>query len=309
MEITFDKFSFANTRYINRYIDYAHLKNNKTKIQKFFIEPNNLVDIDIDAPNNGFIHIKDSADYKFEVILKDFAGNETTITIPLKGKQLNSDEILQGTAKVTDYFAQANQENVFNIGSHDIYIPKGALYEDVHLDLESFGPTKIRVHSFDVPLHKNMTIGFDASSYNSEDFNRLYINEVTPYGKKYYSTTHKEGKRVTTHTRTFGTYQLEKDSTPPSITPLNFRDGKWVSELSHLKLKIKDDESGISTYRGTINGKFIVLEYDYKTDIVRYDFRDKASDQTENRLKVIVTDKVGNSSVYEATFYRKEKNE
>jgi hypothetical protein len=47
------------------------------------------------------------------------------------------------------------------------------------------------------------------------------------------------------------------------------------------------------------------MEYEYKTDMLTYDFNDKVISETENNLKLIVTDNVGNSSTFEATFFRK----
>jgi len=305
LSIKFDKFSFANTRYINRYIDYDFYKDKKYRVQKLFIEPNNFVDMQIDAPQNGFINIEEDLDYKFEVVLEDFAGNKTTLFIPIKGKKIAAENLKQKEEKTTDYIAEWNKPNVFNLENHDIFIPKGALYEDTYLEIEE-NLEEIKVHKFTTPLHKNITIGFDASKYNKEDLEKLYVARTFPWGKKYYSNTYKEGNRITTKTRTFGTFQLEMDLTPPTVEPVNFRDKKWVSNLDFLELKIKDEESGIESYYGTINGKFIVLEYDYKTDIIKYDFRDKVSNETENNLKIIVVDKVGNSTTYEATFFRKE---
>ena len=95
------------------------------------------------------------------------------------------------------------------------------------------------------------------------------------------------------------------DTIAPSIEPVNFQNKKWLSNYRYLKLKIADDLSGISNYRATINGKFILLEYDYKTGLLVYDFNDNISRDTANNLKVIVTDNVGNNTTFEAVFYRK----
>lgn len=70
-------------------------------------------------------------------------------------------------------------------------------------------------------------------------------------------------------------------------------------------MKIEDEGSGISNYRATINGKWILMEYDYKTNLLVYDFNDNVSTETKNNLKIIVTDNVGNNSTFETTFFRK----
>ena len=48
------------------------------------------------------------------------------------------------------------------------------------------------------------------------------------------------------------------------------------------------------------------MEYDYKTDLLTHNFDDGVVTETDNDLVVIVTDNVGNSSKFEATFRRKE---
>jgi hypothetical protein len=95
------------------------------------------------------------------------------------------------------------------------------------------------------------------------------------------------------------------DTEGPEITPVNFQDKKWLSKYRYLKVKIEDKLSGISKYRATVNGKWILMEYDYKTDMLVHDFNDNVVTDTKNNLKIIVTDNVGNSSTFEATFYRK----
>ena len=124
-------------------------------------------------------------------------------------------------------------------------------------------------------------------------------------GEPYYNTTFRKGSKLTARTRTFGTYALAMDTTVPKIRPLNFSDQKWISDNSTLMIKITDDRSGISSYRATINGKFILMEYNYKKDVLIYDFADNVISDTENNLKLIVTDNVGNSTTFEATFFRK----
>ena len=47
------------------------------------------------------------------------------------------------------------------------------------------------------------------------------------------------------------------------------------------------------------------MEYEYKKGTLTYDFDDEIISDTENNLKIIVTDNVGNNATFEATFYRK----
>ncbi len=72
-----------------------------------------------------------------------------------------------------------------------------------------------------------------------------------------------------------------------------------------MKVKISDDFSGIKSYRGTINGKWILFEYDPKRNLLTYDFSDKTFKLAKHELEIEVEDNVGNKSVYKATFFKK----
>ena len=125
--------------------------------------------------------------------------------------------------------------------------------------------------------------------------------------KKYLSyvySTRKKNK-LTAKTKSLGNYILATDIEKPKIKPVNFDDGKWLSKFRYLKVKLSDDLSGIRNYRATVNGKWILMEYNAKKQILTYDFNDNVVTNTKNNLKIIVTDYVGNSATFEATFFRK----
>jgi len=68
---------------------------------------------------------------------------------------------------------------------------------------------------------------------------------------------------------------------------------------------ISDDLSGIDTYSATLNGEWILMEYEPKTKTLTYNFDDKILDHKQCELKVIVKDNVGNTTKYEVSFFRK----
>ena len=117
--------------------------------------------------------------------------------------------------------------------------------------------------------------------------------------------TKQKGNNLTSRTKKLGTYTIGIDKKGPKINPLNFKDKSWLSNTRYLKIKVSDDISGVNNYRATVNGKWILMEYDTKTQLLTYDFEDHTITETKNNLKIIVTDNVGNSSTFESIFYRK----
>jgi murein DD-endopeptidase MepM/ murein hydrolase activator NlpD len=302
-DIRFEKFSFDETRYLNRYIDYGYFQNNKVRIQKLFRESNNPLSIIGFENDNGYLNIEDGFNSTYIIDVTDFKGNKTLIYIPIEGKKL---DVLQPTSvQETEDYIYADHATSITKGKYGIYIPANSLYEDTFLEISVQGDT-LKLHEDTIPIHKNITISADASNYEASDLDKLYIGRLNHRGKPYYNTTTRNGDKLSARTRTFGTYVLVSDTIAPSIKPVNFSNDKWISKNETLQLKIEDDLSGIGTYRATINGKFILMEYNYKKDVLTYDFDDNINEESENNLKLIVIDNVGNSATFEATFFRKK---
>ncbi len=301
-EVLFNKFSFSESRYLNRYTDYNYYETNKSMVQKLFREENNPLSIITKEDEKGYVTVKDSLNSIYTIEVDDYKGNTMLVSVPIEGKKL---EILDPKkVEETDDYIYADHANSITKGKFSIYIPANSLYENTYLNIQNQGDTLI-FHEDVIPIHSNISITADISNYNEQDKNKLYIGRLNYKGKPYYTSTTRNGDKLTGKTRTFGSYIVASDTTEPTIKPVNFAEGKWISNQNFLKVKITDDLSGISSYRGTINGKFILMEYDYKKDVLTYNFNDNVNLETENNFKLIVIDNVGNSATFETKFFRK----
>ena len=301
--ILFERFSFSETRYLNRFIDYGYFKKNRSRIQKLFRESNNPLSIIKNEEDNGFISVSEGFESNFTIEVCDYLDNKVLITIPIKG--VHAEELVATEDYSKHEYIVANGHTSLSQGKFDMYFPPQSLYEDVYLDISARGDT-LSFHKDEVPIHKNVTISADISAYKTTDKSKLYLGRLNYKGIPYYSNTMLEGNTLKTRVRIFGDYVIAADTTKPKIKAINFSEGKWISSNKSLKIKIEDKESGISSYRATINGKYILTEYEYKKDVLTYDFADNIISDTENNLKLIVTDNVGNSATFEATFFRKQ---
>ncbi|WMI67156.1 M23 family metallopeptidase [Mangrovimonas sp. YM274] len=302
-EIDFKRFSYSETKHINRLIDFENYKTNHNYIQKLFVEQNNPLSLYKDVENSGYVKVLDSTSSVYKIRVKDFKENDVWITIPIKGKDIALPEPLEDIKPM--HYALPGKATNLEKGNISVYIPKGTFYDDTYLDFDVKADTLLLGKDI-VPLQKPFTITYDISNYLDDDKEKLYIAELTGYYKTpRYVSTSRQGESLSARSKSLGTYTLESDLVPPTITPVNFYDGKWMSNATELKVKIGDKDSGISNYRATINGKWILMEYEYKKGTLTYNFEDNVISDTENNLKVIVTDNVGNSSTFEATFFRK----
>jgi len=303
IDIKFEKISFDETRYLNRYIDYTYFKEHKIKIQKLFRQTNNPLSIITQEDDNGFVNVADGFSSNYTIEIKDYQGNLVHITIPVIGKK---DDIVVKKELPNDLqYIPSESSSTIQRGVFTVDFPKNALYQGSYLNIKTSGDT-LHLHTDNIPVHKNISISMDISNYNALDKNKLYIARQAYKNTSYYTTTRREKNILTAKTRILGSYTLFMDTIAPTIKAANFTDGKWISNNKTLKIKIEDSHSGISSYRATLNGRFILMEYNYKKDVLTYDFNDNIITDTKNNLRLIVTDNVGNSTTFEAIFFRKK---
>jgi hypothetical protein len=304
LEVNFKRFSFDETKHLNRYIDFELFKTKKKRAQKLFIESNNPLSLFEDAVDNGYVKIEDSTASIYKVEISDYKGNTTTLDIPIAGKyQKIKDVTLEENIDL--YLIKNASTTVLEGDKSNVVFYNNTVYEDLLIDFKVNSDT-IKLHKDVVPLQKNFIVNYDVSNYKEEDKSKLFIARLFGYYKRpSYVTTTRKGDTLTARSKILGQYVLATDSVAPKIKPINFASKKWLSKYRYLKVKISDELSGISNYRATVNGKWILMEYDYKTGLLIHDFNDNIVKDTENNLKIIVTDNVGNSSTFETTFFRK----
>jgi hypothetical protein len=303
LEVDFKRFSFDETKHLNRYIDYSYFFETKKRIQKLFIESNNPLKLLKNHGNQGMVTVEDDTNSIFKISVNDFKGNQSNLSIPIKGVKKEVLEVKPVPLNLQQIIA--SEETILEKDHVRVQIFKESFYEDVAINFEVTNDT-LKLHKPSIPLKKSMNINFDISQYKGSDRDKLFIASVSRYGNKlYYTPTKKRGNTLTARTKYLGTYTLGVDDENPEIKTINFKNGSWISNYRYLKIKISDQISGIKNYRATINGQWILMEYDTKTQTLTHDFNDQIIIDTKNNLKVIVTDNVGNSSTFETTFYRK----
>ena len=98
----------------------------------------------------------------------------------------------------------------------------------------------------------------------------------------------------------FGTFAVTSDTTAPTVRPINQQ--QWGRNNS-VAVKISDNLSGVETYRGEIDGKFVLMELDGKSGTLSYNLNSgRVKRGGDHMLKVSVDDACGNRTVYTQKF-------
>ena len=299
----FDTYSFDEMRYINALIDYPRYKKTLQRVQKLFMKkPFNLSIIKTDATKGVLTQVPNfSSVYRIEV--SDFYGNRTTVSIPVKYGV--SPVIVAQEPILSKYFVKAGNESSFEKENMSVFFPAGTFYEDFYLNFDVKNDT-LFLHDDTVPAHTNFTISMEDKKFTQAQREKLYIASIN--GKKMgYNPTSRKDNILTIKTKTLGKFTLVLDTVPPVISIAKPIEGKWLSDRKSIQFTISDVLSGIKSYNGYLNGKWILFEYDNKTKKITHNFRDGIVAEGANELKIIVIDNLGNSTIFETKFFRSQK--
>jgi hypothetical protein len=303
LKVAFNKFSFDETKHINRLIDYSEFKKNKKRFIKLFIQENNPLSVFKKELNKGVIELKRDSSYIFRIELVDFNNNLAEIIIPIKEKESKTKNIDAEVVKIEDInkkFININKKYFISKNNSSISIDKESFYSSIFLKIDSKIDT-LTINSDTIPLIKSLRIKFKKTTFNNSYIGKL----IKKSNKSSFVSSNVKGDSIVAYTKSLGTYILARDTINPTINPLGFNKNDWISDLTYLKFQIKDKQTGIKNYRATINGKWILMEPFNKNGVIRYNFDDNISNTTKNIFNLEVSDNVGNTSFYETVFYRK----
>jgi hypothetical protein len=299
----FDTYSFDEMRYVNALIDYSRYKKTQQRVQKLFMKnPYKLSIIKADK-TNGVITVVPNLTTLYRIEVADFYGNVTTVSIPIHYGV--SPAIITKEPVFSKYLVKANNDSNFTKENMSVFFPAGTFYEDFYLNFDVKKDT-LFLHDDTVPAHTNFTISIEDSKYKESQREKLFLASIN--GEKIsYIPSYRKDNIFTAKVKTLGKYTLVLDTIAPKISIAKPIEGKWLSDKKNLQLSISDGLSGIKSYNGYLNGKWILFEYDNKTRKITHNFSDGVVAEGANDLKIIVMDNMGNSTIFETRFFRSQK--
>lgn len=299
----FDTYSFDEMRYVNALIDYSMYKKTQQRVQKLFMRiPYNLSIIKADA-TNGVINVLPNLTAQYRIEVSDYYGNLTTVFIPVAYQVLPA---IIAKEPSSQYLVKANNESNFSKENMSVFFPANTFYDDFFLNFDVKNDT-LFLHNDTVPAHSNFTIEIENHKFTPTQREKLFIASID--GKKIgYNYTMRKDTIFTAKVKTLGKFALVLDTIPPKITIAKSIEGKWLSDKKFIQFTISDGLSGIKSYNGYLNGKWILFEYDNKTKKITHNFSDGIVAEGANELKIIVIDNLGNSTIFETRFFRSQKN-
>jgi hypothetical protein len=297
-----ETFSFSESKFINLLIDYPFYAEHKRRYQKTYIVSENKLSTYSRTKEQGFIQIEDQLNYQVLIKVTDFVGNKSELTIPILGKKANPK--IKKEKRKTPFYIEKNAAKVIVIETIKLSFPKYTFYNNIYLDI-SLKDSMISIHKPIIPLNKSYTISFNVDKFSHEQRDKMYISHVQKNKYYNYCTTLKTDSTFTTYTRSLGDYKLHSDRTSPIISHCSFYENQNLSSFRFFSIKVKDAVSGLKEYRGEIDGKWIKMELNVKTNILTYDFNDLKLKKGKHSFTLIAMDNVGNTRTFASLFQLK----
>jgi len=299
----FDTFAFDETRLINVLIDYERYKKLGQRVQKLFMKTPFPLSIIKSGSNNGVISVSSNITQNYRIEVADFSENIAKIFIPIQYSSLPAK--VAEVPLTSKYLVKAKKENIFSLDNVTVNFPANTFYDDFYMNFE-VKKGELKLHEDIVPAFTNFSITFDDSIAPQKDREKMFIGLKNGKKISYYNTKRYKNS-FTIYSKYLGDYKLIKDGKPPKIKSDKRIGGKWISNLNELQFSISDELSGIKSYDGYLNGKWILLEYESKTRKLIHRFSDGIVAEGKNNLKIVITDNVGNSTIFETQFFRSQK--
>ena len=304
--IVSDKYSYDETRYINSLIDYSCFINNNERFIRTEIDEFNK--LKLYETRNGVVTVNHGDTIKMSFVVKDYNKNKSVLDFVLVGAERTISESKRQLPR--SYYRINNGESrKINLGGFEADIPEFAFYRDVAIQAARidtmqnvYSDFAYRLGTDEIPLHKKITIRLRVKQEFDND-TLLYIATVDRKGKLLFVGNKKVGEFLEANTNVLGAFFIAKDSEKPTVRPLNFKANASVAENWSLRVEIDDAETGISQYAMYINDQWVLADYDAKNKLLLYQI-DHHVKQGRNVLKVVVSDMVGNETVYSAVILR-----
>lgn len=292
-----DRFAFDETRFLNSFVDYEEWKERKSFYMRSFVEPGNRLRF-IESQDQGIIRIDEERQYHLTYLLADAFGNEVEQTIQIEGKEQKIPEIEQTNRELFHWYS----ENRFGAKSIRMTIPKGNLYNNLYFryavkeDSVAIADTHI-LHNTPVPLHKSAQLSLRLQIDTLENKQQYGIVRIEKGRTSWIGGDYRNGW-IDGEVKELGTYSISQDTKAPTITPIDSKN--WIVK-QRFSFRLSDNLSGVATYRGEIDGQYVLFEMNSKS-VISYKFDKERLKRGKHKLQLTVVDAAGNRSEHTHIF-------
>jgi hypothetical protein len=291
-----DKIKFSENHYKKIMYDYLSLVEKNKKVLKIYTPRNSNLSF---LKNNSFNGIINSDTYKDNYVtikISDWNKNSSYIKFRLKSVTTKSEDIsFQGIEVLR------NQDYTLNKNSSIIEIDKNTFYDDLLLNI-SYNSDTLDLGKEKNPFRSSLRVKLPHKIIDTMQLRQSFVGKIINDRVSYLSSK-KNNSYIYTNTSSLGRYTISRDTLEPEIKPINFKNNSSIKGKRSLRLRLKDELSGIKKYSSYINGIWALFEYEPKSNLIFHNLSDGIINNGENELIIKYEDGVGNKGIYKTKVF------
>lgn len=279
-----DTASFDQNRLVNDLKDYTLYQEKGQTVYRCF---GNFVSriLGVECIDKGHIKVEKGEEIPVRVEVSDINGNRSEMSFKLRG----GEKLLPEDKKIVHY----EQSHLLQEGPYSLELKAGALFSSVErvvrtdtlTDNEGMLRNVFVTAEKEVPLSVNSVLRVQGK-YDT----RTVICRIGPGQRLAALPTFRDEESIYSFVPVLGRYTVVLDSVPPEIIYKGRRGDRF-------RFQIKDLLSGIASWRGEVNGKWTLFEYDMKSGMLWCKRNEPAFVKGKsNRIRLSVTDGAGNKA-------------
>ena len=291
-----DKIKFSENHYKKIMYDYLSLVQSNKKVLKIYSPRNSNLSFLKNNRFNGIINSDSLKDNSLLIRVSDWNGNSSSIKFKIKvNDSIYSKLSYNGIEILT------NQNYTLNKNSSIIEIDKNTFYDDLLMNI-SYQSDTLNLGKEKDPFRSTIRIKLPHQISDTLKLRQSFIGKIIN-GKISYIRSKKNNSYINASISSLGEYIISKDSLKPKIKPINFKSNSNIKLKNTLRLRLKDDLSGIKKYSSYFNGNWALFEYEPKSNMIFHNLSDGIIKNGENELIIKYEDGVGNKGVYQTKVY------
>ena len=309
---TYDRVAYEDTEYLNALTDYAAWKESSSWYYLLYARtPAALYwrqSEERTAAHNGMLTLETNVPRNVAISVRDFAGNVSQREFVLL---LTTPAAPAAPADVPYvYLLPAGEPSVIDTGGMRLELGADALYDELRFQYTRLADDSDGLLSDVHQLHRGTT------PLHGEGVLRLTPRRRLPAGlqsRAYIGTCGKNGgyrsvggawedEQLVASIGTFGTYAILLDTVPPEVRVKQF--GTDLRRAASFSVLIDDAVGGGLAYRGTVDGRWVLMEYDAKSGSLTHTFEPDRIGSGTHVFELTVGDGRGNQTVFTRSFRR-----
>ncbi len=280
---------FESTRYINSHMDYNAFHVLRKHFHKSFRTTENDLPIYQSEKNKGILYVEPGKSYQVKYIAYDLKGNQSELnfTVFVGEGPMNYQEHISDGKNYIEPGAQyryAGSNCIVEMGI-------GTVYEPV---LKDEKPMCGEILDDKFPIQRAITVKMK-TDYPNDGKSYIEVRSSGVNGKAL-ETAYQDGWLIA-ESKSFGSYAIKRDEDEPRILPVNILNKTNFASKSTLVWNISDPKSGIEDYDLFIDGKWYLVEYEYKGNLLTFTIPSELKGIKQLQLKV--KDACGNTAIWE----------